>query len=248
MYSILKFVNEPIFNHGSGNIQDMDPVTIKTNIDNGVKAILSIDIGIKHLGFSVMLVTEEWTVKEVCWIDMVDISKLNHVCVSKENCQLHHENTFCDWLEHFFQEQGDFLEECDHIIIERQPPQGLVAIEQLIFSRYRDKAVLVSPRSMHKHFRIQDESYEGRKIRTIDIARNMITDSNLIEQLSYYDREHDIADSICLALYWINKKRQIYVKDRRRKKIMGRRINIKSNTMTTEDWFETYRNQNKSEC
>jgi hypothetical protein len=48
----------------------------------------------------------------------------------------------------------DFFEMADFILIERQPPMGLTAVEQLIFSRWRDKAILVHPRSMHKYFNI----------------------------------------------------------------------------------------------
>jgi hypothetical protein len=37
-------------------------------------------------------------------------------------------------------------------LIEKQPPAGLVAVEQLLMMSYRDKAVLVYPNSMHAHF------------------------------------------------------------------------------------------------
>jgi len=137
----------------------------------------------------------------------------------------------------------DFFEMADFILIERQPPMGLTAVEQLIFSRWRDKAILVHPRSMHKYFNIGEYDYEQRKIYTEKIARMNLDDTELQEQLGFYGRAHDIAHSICLMLFWIKIQQDKYIEKKRRKYIMERQIQVHENrkSMTTEEWFELYR-------
>ena len=119
---------------------------------------------------------------------------------------MYHTKTFCDWLNHVFQEHKCF-EEADYILIERQPPMGFVAIEQLIFSKYRNKAILISPNSMHAYFKLGNFDYDKRKEYTENICKNNIKNPILLKQLELYHRRHDIADSVCLMLYWINKKK-----------------------------------------
>lgn len=177
--------------------------------------VVSIDIGVCNLGISVSFVTREFLLEEVIWIDLIDITKYTHKRVSKEQCKLHHTRTFSDWIDHFFQENEDFFKEADYILLERQCPQGFTVVEQLIFNRWRNKSHLINPVSMHKFLGISYLTYDERKIETTKIGSSLITNPILREQLTYYQRKHDICDSLCIMLYWLRKKsKEYYVKQR----------------------------------
>ena len=202
------------------------------------------DICVLHLGISVSVLDEEYNLIEIIWIDLIDITEFTHGrYVSKDKCELFHTKSFCDWLNHVYQENSDFFEMADYILIERQPPMGLVAIEQLIFSRWRHKAILISPNSMHKYFNIGHYDYEHRKEQTEKIAKKFLTNNDLVEQLGYYHRAHDITDSICLMLFWIHKKQKEYTNKMRKKLIMERQIQLSMNMkkMSIDEWFDIHK-------
>jgi hypothetical protein len=99
---------------------------------------------------------------------------------------------------HFIQEYRDHLDEADKILVERQPPGGFGAIETLIVATFREKVEVISPNSMHKHFRIGHLDYEHRKKKTEEIA------GPHLEHLESYTRllrKHDVADAMCMVLY-----------------------------------------------
>lgn len=240
MEPILTFVDEPVY------MREITKTFSKCNMNVHVYeyCVLSIDIGILHLGISVTLLDKEYNKLEIIWIDLIDITEFTHKWgPSRKKCPLYHTKTFCDWMNHAYQENMDFFEAADYILIERQPPAGLTAVEQLIFSRWRDKAILVHPRSMHKFFNIGGYDYEQRKVYTEKIARMNLDDPELQEQLGFYGRAHDIADSICLMLFWIKIQQDKYIEKKRRKYIMERQIQVHENrkSMTTEEWFELHR-------
>lgn len=206
--------------------------------------VLSIDIGIIHLGISVSLLDKEYNLIDIIWIHLINITEFQHPKgITHKNCNLYHTKTFCDWLEHVFRDNFDFFDMSDFILIERQPPMGIVAVEQLIFSKWRSKSILISPNSMHKFFNIGGCDYEKRKEYVVKIAKIKITDKVLLEQLSWYGREHDIADSICLMLFWIKKKQEEYKKNERQKLINSRLMNISVNglKMTQAQWFDIHK-------
>lgn len=257
MFTTLEFIDEPIFQHitkqmskmniGGSPRTTLEDVEQKKSENSYANAIYSIDIGVKHLGFAMSLVDEDWNLMEICWIDLIDITDFRHNRVHKKDCKLHHDKTFCDWLEHVFQEEEDFFEKADYILLERQPPpQGFVVVEQLIFAAFRHKAILVHPASVHKFFNIGEYDYEGRKEMSEKIAKYKLKDSpHLLEQLGFYDRQHDICDAICMALYWIDRKQKEYEKERKRKEILERNMYYdkkrKEGTITIDEMFESWR-------
>lgn len=148
--------------------------------------LLGIDIGYLNVGL-VLAECNEADV-EVLYIQKVDLSDFR----TKETPE------YSDIIRSFVSEYSSFFNQADQILIERQPPGGMTAFETLIHYIFRDKAVLISPVSMHKHFGIGHLDYEQRKERTEMIAGKYITHS------SYYDRlqrKHDIADALCMILF-----------------------------------------------
>jgi hypothetical protein len=202
--------------------------------------VLSVDIGIEHFGLSVTFLNNDFSIYEIGMIDMINIQKFPHNNVTKKNCKLQHTKSFCDWINHVFQENDLIFEKADFILIERQPPCGLVGIEQLIFSKWRDKSILISPNSMHKFFNIGMYDYEQRKIKTEEIARDVIIKySKLIYEFTSYERKHDIADSICLMLYWIYNKQQEYIIIKRKMELNN--VCYRNSNLTLDEYFEQFR-------
>ena len=104
----------------------------------------------------------------------------------------------------FISEYQHVFYDADLILIERQPPQGLTNIQDILAYNFSTKVKLICPRSMHKHFMISKLDYESRKQQTVRITSKYLKDFLIFENES---RKHDIADAFCLALYYIEKNK-----------------------------------------
>jgi hypothetical protein len=211
-------------------------------------SILSIDVGITHLGMAVIYTDEAYNLLEIPWVEMVDITKYTHDNDLKDKiCTLQHTSCFADWLYHLFHEYETLFTQCDFILVERQPPQGLVAIEQIIYFQWRHKTYLVHPRSMHSHFNLgslyitpNENGYEQRKISTVEIAKNICKwSTRAISELDKLTRKHDIADAICLATYWCYIRKKEYVKKINNDRVLNAKLT--DSDLSVNDHFELYR-------
>lgn len=216
----LVFVEDPPYIHQiQEKLETISLNDIQKDETHYDKTILSIDIGIHHLGLSAGYVDKGWKLLEITWVDMVDITQYTHNLIDNNNCKLYHGNTIADRMEHIFQEYYPVFNEVDYILIERQPINGLVAVEQIIYYRWRTKCCLVSPRSMHKHFSIGCYDYEQRKKRTMQIAEKENWHKRAIERYESFERKHDISDSVCIMIFWLAKKRQVYLEQKHKEEI-----------------------------
>ena len=163
--------------------------------------ITSIDIGHSNLGLVQAFIDDEWSVT-IRYAKKINLKHISHVKVGARECCIPHTFETVDLVAHFIQEYGSFMDEADAVIIERQPPTGLTAIEALLFSEYRKKATLISPNSLHKHFCIGSLDYEQRKVQTERIAEDYLRDFNLPL------RKHDIADAVCMILFYVHKPKE----------------------------------------
>ena len=205
--------------------------------------ILSIDIGILHLGISVGLVDDEFNLKEIAHVDLVDITEYTHIInLNKHTCDLYHTKCIADWMEHIFHEHKELFEEAHYILIERQPPQGLVAIEQIIHMKWRDKTYLISPNSMHKHFHIGHYDYDERKEHTTKIATTTCYwHPRAIERYEMYERKHDICDSICLMKFWLHKANKQIIEEKRLEYLNNK---TRPDGVSYIDWLDTFKYKN----
>lgn len=162
--------------------------------------IVSFDVGINNLAYAVVDCSEDFELEEVVACDNVDIKFFEHRVVSWRECQLEHGNSATDRVNHFLQEHPEF-EQCQTVLIERQPIHGITSVEQLLYSHFRSKAFLVSPNAMHKHFRINHLDYDGRKVRTVEIAGDLL---RRFDHFEVMQRKHDIADAVCLLMFWLS--------------------------------------------
>ena len=209
-------------------------------------SILSIDIGITHLGLSLSIVDSAFHLIRIEWVTMVDITEYKHehdLCNKECNID-HNSKNFADWIQHFFLDYETLFERCSFILVEKQPPAGLVVIEQLILFRWRTKTYLIHPRSMHSFFGIGissisgEDAYEERKRRTELIAQKHCEwHHRAIDSYSKFERKHDMADSICLLLFWLHQKNKEYTRKMNIEKTKNL-INPKSSNMSTLEWME----------
>jgi len=198
--------------------------------------VVAIDVGILNLGLVHLLCDSEFKMQTIITAKKVDITRLTHNVVSAEECQLPHTNLISDRVNHFCQEHGDMLDAADHILIEKQPFTGLNDVEALLHSKYRSKAELIYPRSMHKHFRIGHLDYEGRKERTVQLAEKYVGHTDMWMK---NDRKHDIADAMCIFLFWAHQRRDEQKQERHREKMLNRVCG--DSGLTFKELLEKYR-------
>lgn len=179
--------------------------------------ILSIDIGILNLGFSFCKVSfpEHFTgSKYKCLLSnqeykfnhnvvvmdcgRVNITHMRHSTVCREKCTLHHTRCVPDYLDHFIQEHQTLFRESDLILLEQQPPQGIMNVQDLLFTKFRDKILFVSPSSVHCFFKMSSEYLERKQ--ESELIANPYLEQFI--QYTFNERKHDISDSLLLVLYY----------------------------------------------
>jgi hypothetical protein len=179
--------------------------------------ILSIDIGITNLGYVYTeldikapetgskyknLLLNSFYEQSNCNIkvlecDRVDITNVHHRRVRFCDCKLLHERCIPDYLDHFVQEHPVF-EECDVLLLERQPPFGITNVQDLLFTRFREKVKMLNPNSFHVFFNFSRD-YEMRKIESTKIANNFL---NTFFNYNVNERKHDISDALIMIIYY----------------------------------------------
>lgn len=158
--------------------------------------VLSIDIGFHNLG----LVLASWPRKneplEVEIAKKISLEDYKYIAPSNEIAHL---------VPLFVDAHKILFQSADVILIERQPPGGFTNIQTLLHYMFIDKVILVSPVSMHTHFGMGHLNYEQRKERVESIASRYVT----IEE----ERKHDIADALCMIVYY-KFKTDVHIFDR----------------------------------
>jgi hypothetical protein len=147
--------------------------------------VLAIDIGYHNMGL---------VLAECGKGPKIDVEYIKKV--SLEDYKYIKTNDIVDLVPLFVEDHQFIFGSADVILIERQPPGGLTNIEVLLNYMFKDKVVLVSPVSMHTHFGMRHLNYEQRKERTISIASKHISGE------IPYERKHDIADALCMIIYY----------------------------------------------
>ena len=166
--------------------------------------IISIDIGIFNLGMIVVELDNDYNIIDWELITKVNIQDLCLMCRNPK-CNLPHEKTFSDYINHFINKYYTLFNECDYILLERQPPTGFIVIQELILDKFRNKSILINPRSVHKFHNIGQYNYEERKELSVNISKEFMKDD--FNKLSKYGRQHDISDAVCQLMYWLDTKR-----------------------------------------
>jgi hypothetical protein len=99
----------------------------------------------------------------------------------------------------------DELKRSNVVLVERQPPQGIVTVQAILYERFIDRIRLMSPQKMHAFFDMTTLDYEGRKKRVEILAREVLCQKASEDIVARYDalpRKHDVADALCFVSYY----------------------------------------------
>lgn len=209
--------------------------------------VLCFDVGFTNLGVCLIhydetdLSTKPHIRVEGVW--KIDINEYNHAHVANGACRGYHTNEPCDKLLHSLEQHEALWTPFDKILIERQPPQGLIQIEAILFQKWRDRAQKISPTSMHRFYGLSD-CYDTRKLQTVDIATPYLLEFPTFSQA---ERKHDLADSFCLAAYMISTWHEKTVAEHNeseRKRALEADFK-QYHGESLDNWFDQYRHENK---
>ena len=217
----------------------------RLTLDKPGTTVLSIDIGIKHLAMVLTRVDNDYRFSDLLWTELFDITAYH--CLP--NCQLYHTNTLCDRIAHILHKTAYVFERADVVLLEQQPPQGLVAVEQMLFAAHREKSVLVSPMAVQAHFGMRTLDYDQRKEYSVRLASRYLSPS-FRHRVGGYVRQHDISDAILITLYWCERERKEAERQRleSRRRAAMQKIN-KGLGMSLNDYFDRFRYiPTKSSC
>ena len=140
----------------------------------------------------------------------IDITNVKHKRVNFCDCKLHHDRCIPDYLDHFIQETP-YFEECDILIIERQPPVGITNIQDLLFKQFREKVLLISPGSIHKYFGMSNV-YEERKEESEKIAESYLSN---FSKFTTNNRKHDISDALLMCIFYYKQHMEKIINDKK---------------------------------
>ena len=100
--------------------------------------VCGIDVGISHLAIAQIESTDgsSFLIHE---LRLVNVCDYTHNVVPKSECKLHHTSELADRMNHFQQEHGHLLDGCDLVAVERQPIQGLQAVQLFLYDRWREE-------------------------------------------------------------------------------------------------------------
>jgi hypothetical protein len=168
---------------------------------------VSVDIGIQHLALLLLEVDKSTRDHGVVWFALVDLTTFSHATrAAQRNCPLPHTRTFADWLTHLFHEYAALFDLCETVLIERQPPVGHVVVEQLLFYRFREKAVLIHPRTVHGFFGWSHCTYDQRKAHAERVLQRHLSHSSrswLLPEWDALSRKHDVADAYAQVVVYV---------------------------------------------
>lgn len=156
--------------------------------------VTAVDIGLHNLGIIKCLIkgsNHEITIIE---FKLVDLYKYRNT-----ETELH---MLIDCLVSEYAE----LFNSKYILVERQPPCGLIAIQEVIAFIFKNKVKVISPRSVHSKLGLNYFCYEKRKEKTEEILLQKLNeqnDINLLKQFNKLSRKHDISDAYCMIKYFI---------------------------------------------
>ena len=168
-----------------------------TRATRAMLEIVSFDIGIVNMAVVQVQVHASDDFR-FGWGHLIDITRFR---CDRSTCRLRHDACHVDWIAHLCQRFHTELESADFVLIERQPPGGHAAPEQLLFSYCRDKARLVHPRSFLAHLKIGGMDYELRKQMVVKKAQRIFRCPAAQDALSL-PRSHDVADALMFVVYF----------------------------------------------
>lgn len=175
--------------------------------------VLAIDPGFKNFALCLCEIDEDGEIEA---IDFQLIDLVNLQCGSE--CKLPHSSHVVHKIAHVFEMYNNFFARADKIFIEKQPllVGSMLHVEALLYERLQDRAELVPPEVMHRHFGLKKGDYEHRKSMVVDLAG-----PHLVHLAGYreLERKHDVGDAYLLCRLYADRVRAARAKARKVQKI-----------------------------
>lgn len=160
---------------------------------------ISIDVGIKNMGF----VVYDMQTKRVCVWERVDLTSGSKYTPSHNVTYVHN----------FINRHAQYFANAHVVLVERQMRVNMRIIEAIFQSRFFDHCLIVPAQSVKMHFDICMRNYKLNKKRAVEwlechwdtFLGNLV--SNHTEIRPTWDQESkkdDLADSMIMLLYYLN--------------------------------------------
>ena len=162
--------------------------------------LLSFDVGIQHLAYCIVDVAT----RRVEHCDLTNLTKIIWKC-RDPHCSIPHTEYTVDRVLHYLKKNEPLFSKCSVVLIEQQPMTGIQNVMDLLFMHFRNKAHLISPNAMHRHFNMPSD-YDERKKFTHSLFCAASKSRQAHETFLKYHRRHDISDSVALALFWVQQQ------------------------------------------
>ena len=168
--------------------------------------ILSIDVGLKNLGFIYASVGPGDGGRfdaDVHRLGRVDLTRCRHRAVPRNRCTLRHDGHVSTRVLHFVQEHRDMFDAARVILVEQQPPTGLTSVEAILHAIFYHKVRPVSPVALHSFFGVRHLDYEGRKQYMVRLADRHLRG---FEAYRRERRKHDVADAFAFIYFYYRRE------------------------------------------
>lgn len=140
--------------------------------------ILCIDPGLINLGYSYVDTSSNK-------IKIIKRNKVDLIMTGK---------TISDGVDKWISENKDMFNYSYKIVIEKQPPTGAaLVVQELLYSKFKEKVILLNPLTVAKYFGTTKCTYKDRKRANRKYAN---------EYFDIKEDSFDICDSLCLSVYY----------------------------------------------
>lgn len=171
----------------------------------GDHLVLSVDIGVQHMGLSMIATKGDYSDPRVLDVELVNLLGLD------KNLTPFDTNHFADHIARMLKKYARLFECATKILIEGQPLTGLYAAEQILLFSHREKAIVIMPVVMHSYYNLarksnfrtgDEEAEQGEGTEGGDSADDTGRARRLTEEV-YNQRKREIEGISCkyMVLY-----------------------------------------------
>lgn len=161
-----------------------------------MRYVISIDVGIKNLGFCVF---DFVTAKFVFW-DNISLVP-NGRYIPSNNVQ---------YVRDFITRYQSFFDEASCVIVERQMRCNMRIIESVVQALFFDKCVVINARAVKAHYDLSAKNYRLNKQRAVQWAEQFVTNNGsaftpgVTSAFENLQKKDDLADSLLLITYYLD--------------------------------------------
>lgn len=147
--------------------------------------IVAVDPGLRNFGYAIVDNGELVEFDSICIWDMVPKNKRKDYA----------------YIAHCLVEKTTFFDNCDVVLIERQMQARMKLIACALRCFFWEKAYMLAPIRVKKHFKISMSDYKKNKNASILCVQKFFN-SEQMKKFQKHKKKDDIADAVLMALYY----------------------------------------------